>query len=172
MSKKSRTASRVRRKLTERWASLSGRRDLTENLSLRIEPIIERTPMPIAPLRVELIGPLRDQDMQVIAGRNRLTRACGSGSRCLGWCARRRSWLCLFCLARRFHVHGGVILLKAFVYMRAHSSKTGIGVKEWSRRPMERRSSFRIGNRIGGKGCRSDHRVDPSLHYHQVGPEQ
>jgi hypothetical protein len=78
---------------------LSDRRDLTENLALRIEPIIERIAFTVSPLGMELIGPLRNQDMEVIAGRNRLTRARSIGSCCLGWRARRRSWSCLFCLA-------------------------------------------------------------------------
>jgi hypothetical protein len=72
--------------LTESWAALSDRRDLTKNLPLRIQPIIECIPVPIPPFAVELIGPLRDQNMRIIAGRHRLTCAWSSSrSRCLGW---------------------------------------------------------------------------------------
>jgi hypothetical protein len=56
----------------------SDRRNLTKNLPLRVQPIIERRPMPIASLAVEFIGPRRDQDMQIVAGGHRLTRTCGS----------------------------------------------------------------------------------------------
>jgi hypothetical protein len=52
-------------------ARLSGRRDLAENLPLCIEPIIERRSTPVPSLTVELIGPFCDQDVQVIAGRQR-----------------------------------------------------------------------------------------------------
>jgi hypothetical protein len=52
-------------------ARLRGRRNLAENLPLRIEPIIERRSTPVPSLTVELIGPLCDQDVQVIAGRQR-----------------------------------------------------------------------------------------------------
>lgn len=61
----------------------SDRWDLTENLALRFQPIIKRSPMPVAPLTVELMGPFCDQDMQVIAGRHRQRmlflglRSCG-----------------------------------------------------------------------------------------------
>jgi hypothetical protein len=47
---------------------LSGRRDLAENLAFRFQPIIERIPVAIPTLGIELIGSLRDQDVQVIAG--------------------------------------------------------------------------------------------------------
>ena len=50
------------------FGDMSDRRDLAENLALRVEPIIDRIPMPPASLTVELIGPFGDQDMQVIAG--------------------------------------------------------------------------------------------------------
>lgn len=40
--------------------ALSDRRDLTENLPFSFQPIIERVPVPIAPLTVKLIGTLRD----------------------------------------------------------------------------------------------------------------
>ena len=52
-------------------AALSDRRDLTENLPFRFEPIIERRSIPVPSLTVELIGPLCDQDMQVFAWRQR-----------------------------------------------------------------------------------------------------
>jgi hypothetical protein len=52
-------------------ARLRGRRDLTENLPLRLEPIVERRSIPVPSLTVELIGPFCDQDVQVIAGRQR-----------------------------------------------------------------------------------------------------
>ena len=52
-------------------ARLRGRRDLAENLPFRIEPIIERRSTPVPSLTVELMGPLCDQDVQVIAGRQR-----------------------------------------------------------------------------------------------------
>jgi hypothetical protein len=48
-----------------------GRRNLTENLPFRIEPIIERRSTAVPSFTVELIGPLCDQDVQVIAGRQR-----------------------------------------------------------------------------------------------------
>jgi hypothetical protein len=52
-------------------ARVRGRRNLTENLPFRIEPIIERRSTPVPSFTVELIGPLCDQDVQVIAGRQR-----------------------------------------------------------------------------------------------------
>src|SRR5712692_8162620 len=52
-------------------ARLRGRRNLTEDLPFRIERIIERRSTPVPSLTVELIGPLCDQDVQVIAGRQR-----------------------------------------------------------------------------------------------------
>jgi hypothetical protein len=64
--------------------ALSDRGDLTENLALRIEPIIERIAFSVSPLGIELVGPLRDQDMDVITGRYRLTRVRSTGSFCLG----------------------------------------------------------------------------------------
>ena len=48
-----------------------GRRNLTENLPFRIEPIIERRSTRVSSLTGELIGPLCDQSVQVIAGRQR-----------------------------------------------------------------------------------------------------
>jgi len=56
--------------------ALSDRRDLTENLPLRIEPIIERRATPIPSLTIELIGSRRDQDMQVLAGQYRPCLPC------------------------------------------------------------------------------------------------
>ena len=54
--------------------ALSGRRDLTENLPLRNEPIIERRSILVSLLTVELIGPFCDQGLEVIAagGRQRM----------------------------------------------------------------------------------------------------
>jgi hypothetical protein len=73
--------------------------ELAQYLPLRVQPIIERAPMPIPSLAVEFVSPFRDQDMQIIAGQHRLTCAWSIENRCLGWCGLRRSKLCLFRLA-------------------------------------------------------------------------
>jgi hypothetical protein len=46
-------------------------RDLTQNFPLCIEPIIERRPIPVPSLTVELIGPLGDAGLRVFARRQR-----------------------------------------------------------------------------------------------------
>jgi hypothetical protein len=60
----------------------SDRRDLTKYFPLRFEPIVECRLRPIAPLTVELMGSLGDQDVQILARRQR------QGMRLL----RRRPW--------------------------------------------------------------------------------
>ena len=40
-----------------------------ENFPLRLEPIIERRPMPVALRNVAFIGPFGDQDLRVSGGR-------------------------------------------------------------------------------------------------------
>jgi hypothetical protein len=50
-------------------ACLRDWRDLTENFSFRIEPIVERRSTSVSSLTVQLIGAFRDQDVQIIARR-------------------------------------------------------------------------------------------------------
>jgi hypothetical protein len=45
----------------------------TEDFSLGLQPVVECIALPVATLGVELAGSTRDADLQIVAGRNRLT---------------------------------------------------------------------------------------------------
>jgi hypothetical protein len=44
-----------------------------EDFPLCLQPIIERIALPVATLGVELVGAISDADLEIVAGRNRLT---------------------------------------------------------------------------------------------------
>jgi hypothetical protein len=45
----------------------------TEDFPLGLQPVVERSALSIAALGMKLIGPMSDADLEVVAGRNRLT---------------------------------------------------------------------------------------------------